>query len=376
MKGSVKKDKQTGKYFYVVDIGTDQLTGKRVQKRKRGFNTKREAEFAISELLNDIEQGNYVELDKITLGDFVQDWLKEMKLNVAVSTYQNYISFNKCHINPRLGNFRIQKIDALIVQRFIYDLVEETVLNPNSIRKVIDMLKVVFRKAVSLKLVNENPVLNVTLPKKSNREMDVWDTEQVECFIKNSNKHRFYTAYLIALLTGMRKGEITGLRWKDIDFDEKIIYVRQIYDINAKMFKVGAKTSAGVRSIHIPDMLIEQLKKERMVVVEHKLKQGQNFNDYDLVVCTRYGNPIDSSALSKRLKVQSIKLGLPTIRFHDLRHTHVTMLIKQNINVKVISERVGHSSIQITLDKYSHVLPSMQKHVAEELDKLFEVKEM
>jgi integrase len=174
----------------------------------------------------------------------------------------------------------------------------------------------------------------------------------------------------------MRKGEITGLRWKDIDFEQKIIYIRQIYDINAKQFKVGAKTSAGVRSIHIPDVLIEQLKKERIVVVGHKLKQGTNYNDYDLVVCTRYGNPIDSTTLSKRLKAQAIKLGLPTIRFHDLRHTHVTMLIKQNVNVKVISERVGHTSIQITLDKYSHVLPSMQKHVADELDNLFKSKEM
>ncbi|MEH6948891.1 tyrosine-type recombinase/integrase [Bacillus sp. JJ634] len=118
------------------------------------------------------------------------------------------------------------------------------------------------------------------------------------------------------------------------------------------------------------------MKKERVVVIGHKLKQGQNFNDYDLVVCTRYGNPLDSATLSKRLKAQAIKLGLPAIRFHDLRHTYVTMLIKQNVNVKVILERVGHTSIQITLDKYSRVLPSMQKHVANELDNMFRAKEM
>jgi integrase len=374
--GSVKKDKKTGKYFYIVDIGNNPLTGKRTQKKKRGFNTKKEAELALGELLNDMRQGSYIEADNITLGEFIEDWLIEMKLTVAVSTYQSYFSFLKCHINPRLGQYRIQKIDSLIVQRFIYDLVEETDLNPNTIKKIIDTLKVVFRKAVQLKLVKENPVLNVTLPKRSNDEMTVWDTEQVEQFIIHSKKHRFYTVYLIAVLTGMRKGEIVGLRWKDINFEEKIIYIRQIYDPKAKQFKIGAKTSAGVRSIHIPKLLIEQLKKERKIVIAHKLKQGLNFNDNDLVVCTRYGNPLDSTTLSKRLKKQAIQLGLPPIRFHDLRHTHVTMLIKQNVNVKVISERVGHSSIQITLDKYSHVLPSMQKHVADELDKLFEAKEM
>ncbi|MEH7524405.1 site-specific integrase, partial [Bacillus sp. JJ1503] len=307
---------------------------------------------------------------------FIQDWLKEVKLDVAVSTYQNYISFDKCHINPRLGDFRIQKIEPIIIQKFIYDLVEETTLNPNTIKKIIDMLKGVFKKAVSLKLIKDNPVLVVTLPKRNNQEMKAWEIEQIEYFIQHSKKHRYYTAYLIALLTGMRKGEILGLRWKDIDFENKIVYIRQIYDFNAKQFKVGAKTNAGVRSIHIPDVLIEQLKKERDIVIGHRLKQGQNFNDYDLVVCTRYGNPLDSATLSKQLKTQAVKLGLPIIRFHDLRHTHVTMLIKQNVNVKVISERVGHTSIQITLDKYSHVLPSMQKLVADELDTLFKVKEM
>lgn len=376
MKGSIKKDKNTGKYFYVVDIGVDSLTGRRRQKKKRGFNSKKEAEQALNEFLNEIRLGKYVEPSNMTLNTFIEDWLIEVKLNVAVNTYSNYISFNRCHINPRLGHYRIQKIDHLIIQRFIYDLVKEASLSPNTIKKIIDMLRAIFKKATSLKLIKENPTLGVTLPRRNYKEMTVWDTEQVEYFIQHSKNNRFYTVYLIALLTGMRKGEILGLRWKDIDFENKIIYIKQIYDLKAKEFKVGAKTKSGVRSIHVPDILIEQLKKERVIVLKNKLKQGQNFNDYDLVVCTRYGNPLDSASISKYLKAQAIKLGLPTIRFHDLRHTHVTMLIKQNVNVKVISERVGHSSIQITLDKYSHVLPSMQKHVANELDKLFNVDEM
>jgi integrase len=370
VRGSVKKDKKTGKYFYVVDIGKDPLTGKRKQKKKRGFSSKKEAEVALSQLTIDVRHNNYIETDKITLGEFIQEWLIEMKLSVAPSTYQNYISFFKCHINPRIGHYRLQKIVSLTIQKFIYDLVEETVLSPNTVKKVMDLLRVVFKKAISLKLIKENPTLNVTLPKRENIEMTVWDTEEIDYFLKHTQNHRYYTVFLIALLTGMRKGEILGLRWKDIDFEQQIIYIRQIYDINGKQFKVGAKTVAGVRSIHIPNMLIGQLKKERKIVLAHKLQQGSNFNDHDLVNCTRYGNPLDSATLSKRLKEQAIKLSLPVIRFHDLRHTHVTMLIKQNVNVKVISERIGHTSVQITLDKYSHVLPSMQKHVAEELDKL------
>ncbi|WP_045295034.1 site-specific integrase, partial [Priestia aryabhattai] len=175
----------------------------------------------------------------------------------------------------------------------------------------------------------------------------------------------------MALLTGIRKGEILGLRWRDIDFEKQVIYIRQIYDGYAKELKVGAKTASGVRSIHIPNMLVNQLKKERKKVLVNKLKQGIAYNDYDLVNCTKFGNSLDSSTLSKRFKNHAKKLGLPVIRFHDLRHTHVTMLIQQNVNVKVISERVGHSSIQITLNQYSHVLPSMQQEVADKLNTLF-----
>jgi len=370
VKGSVKKDKNTGKYYYVIDIGIDPLTGKRKQKKKRGFSSKKDAEIALSQLTIDIRHDNYIEPDKITLGEFIHQWLKEVKLSVATSTYESYISFFKCHINPRMGHYQIQKIISMTIQKFVYDLVEETDLSPNSVRKVMDMLNVVFKKAVNLKLTKENPTMFVTLPKKVNAEMTVWDTNEINHFLKHTGNHRYYTVFLIALLTGMRKGEILGLRWKDVDIAQKVIYITQIYDMKSRQFKVGAKTVAGVRSIHISDMLVEQLKKERKVVVAHKLKQGKHFNDYDLVVCTRYGNPLDSATLSKQLKAQAKKLSMPVIRFHDMRHTHVTMLIKQNVNVKVISERIGHTSAKITLDKYSHVLPSMQKHVADELDKL------
>ena len=208
------------------------------------------------------------------------------------------------------------------------------------------------------------------LPKEEKKEMRVWDLHEINKFVSKVKHHRYYIAYLIAIFTGMRKGEILGLRWKDIDFEKKVIYIRQVLDSKGKGFKVGAKTVSSVRSIHIPSNLVEYLNTHMELMQQEKLKFGMKYSDFDLVVCTKYGNPVDPASLTRRFQKQVNNIGLPFLRFHDLRHTHATMLIQQNVNAKVISERLGHSSIQITLDRYSHVLPSMQQQVADKLDEI------
>jgi integrase len=371
VRGSVKKDIKTGNYYFVVDVGKDPVTGKRKQKKKRGFKTKKEAEIALNQFINEFVKGNYIEPTTLTLETFATEWFIERKLQVASNTLKNNWILYKYHIKPFLGHLKLQDINLIIIQRYINNLAENSTLTSSSIKKVITLLKVMLQKAVQLKILKENPVIGVTLPKEQKKEMNVWNLEQVNYFLNHSKRNRYYTAYLLAILTGMRKGEILGLRWKDVDLENGIIYVRQILDTSGKQFKAGAKTSAGVRTIHIPKILIEQLKKEQKKILKYKQKYSSEFNDNDLVICTRYGNPIDPPTLSKRFKEHTKKLGLPIIRFHDLRHTHATMLIQQNVNAKVISERLGHSSIHITLNQYSHVLPSMQKDVADRLDKLF-----
>ncbi|NSL68290.1 site-specific integrase [Bacillus toyonensis] len=374
MQGSIKRNKQTGKWDFVIDIGNDPVTGKRKQKRKRGFSTKKEAEKALTTLLQELNEGSYIAPEKTTLSVFAAEWFIERKAHVAGNTIKSNRSLYFIHIEPFLGHFKVQDLNPILLQRFVNNLNADSQLSPGSIRKVLLLLKLMMKKAQSLKLIKENPVTHISLPREIKKEMLVWDLKQISYFIQHSKRNRYYTAYLIAIFTGMRKGEILGLRWKDVDFDKKIIYVRQIFDAASKEFKIGAKTSAGVRSIHIPENLIVQLKKELKRVLENKIKQGEGYNDNDLVICTKFGNPIDGPTLSKRFKKHVERIGLPVIRFHDLRHTHVTMLIQQNVNVKVISERVGHSSIQITLNQYSHVLPSMQQEVANKLDNLFDVE--
>ncbi|MEW9668648.1 tyrosine-type recombinase/integrase [Ammoniphilus sp. 3BR4] len=375
MKGSIKKNLQTGKWDLVVDIGKDPVSGKRKQKKKRGYSTKKEAEIALVNIRKELLEGTYIDSKNVLLHEYMTEWFEARELKLSKNTHINYLSLYKYHINPYLGSYKLQDLNSILLQKYVNELAKNSKLQANSIKKVLDILKVALKKAKKLSLIRENPLDNVELPRGEKKEMLVWDLNQVNKFINAAQVFRYYIAYILAIFTGMRKGEILGLRWKDIDFDKNIIYVKQILANNGKEFKVGAKTASGVRAIHIPKHLAYELLSHRKKMLQEKSQSGLEYTENDLVVSTKYGNPVDPASLSVRFKKQIIKLGLPPIRFHDLRHTHTTMLIQQNVNAKVISERLGHSSIQITLNQYSHVLPSMQQEVANKLDELIQLKE-
>ncbi|MEC1725835.1 tyrosine-type recombinase/integrase [Schinkia azotoformans] len=372
MKGSINKNKKTGKWDFIVDIGKDPFTGKRKQKRKRGYDSKEEAEKALTKLLNELNEGRVIEVTNMYFDEFFDIWLEERILAVEKSTYNNNITFYNLYIKPKIGGLRLKNISPLILQRFVNELVLSKKLSSGTIHKIFDILKVIFKKAIKLKLLSENPAQQVELPKIRKNEINVWDIEEVNTFLqkcKNVKRpSKYYTAYLIAILTGMRQGEILGLRWKDIEFDKGLIYIRQVLSHDAKEMKIGAKTVAGVRTIHISEMLTDQLKEEKLRIEKQKLKLGQSYEDNDLVICTREGKPIIPTNLVKAFKKDVKKVGLPIIRWHDLRHTHATMLIERNVNPKIIQERLGHSRIGVTLDIYSHVLPSMQREAVAQLD--------
>ncbi|WP_260870828.1 site-specific integrase [Priestia megaterium] len=302
MQGSIKKDKTTGKYYFIVDIGRDELTGKRRQKKKRGFTTKKEAEKALAVVLNELNLGTFIEPQLIDLDSFIREWFVERQTQLAKSTLKNHKCLYRNHLKPKLGHYKLQDLNPIVLQKFTNSLVADSSLSHNSIRKLLFLMNQLMKKAHGLKLISENPLIHVNIPREVKSEMSIWDLKQVNYYIANAKQNRYYTIVLMALLTGMRKGEILGLRWRDIDFEKQVVYIRQIYDGYAKELKVGAKTASGVRSIHIPDMLVNQLKKERKKVLSNKLKQGMAYNDYDLVNCTKFGNPLDSSTLSKRFK--------------------------------------------------------------------------
>ncbi|MEW4275530.1 site-specific integrase [Priestia megaterium] len=376
MKGSISKNNKTGNWDFVFNVGIDPLTGKRKQIRRRGFETKRHAMDAMTKMKAEILSNDFLDLTTMTYSTYMNEWFEGRQNHLQKTTFEIHSIYYQNVIKPKLGHFKIQQMTPLHIQKFINELVNQNSYSEHTIHLIYRIISASLKKAKIIKLLKDNPASGITLPKIRKKEMNVWSLEQVNHFINESKKTkrltRCYIGFLIALLTGMRQGEIMGLRWKDIDMESQIIYIRQTLTQDAEI-KYGAKNDSSIRSIHISNKLISELKVYRKRVFAEKLLLGQEYNDFDLVICTQSGKPMIPRNFRKEFYNLTEKISLPKIRFHDLRHTHATILIQQNVNVKLISERLGHAEIGTTLDTYSHVLPNMQKIVSDELDKIIEM---
>lgn len=366
MKGSIKKNKQTGKWDFVIDIGKDPLTGKRKQKRRRGFETKKEAEKALAALLNEVNEGTYIEPSKQLYSDYLNKWLKGKEHSLSIQTLKLYKSYMKTHIVPALGHLKLSALNPLHIQEFVTELRNKG-LSQTTVKRIFNVVNASLNSAVKMELIKKNPASAIEKPKWDSKEITIWNLQEVSSFLKVAKSSPYYIAFLLAIMTGMRQGEILALRWKDIDFENECLYVRQTLTHDGKEFKNGAKSKAGNRSIGLDTHTISVLKQQRKKVVANKLKYGIAYNDFDLVVCSSKGKPINPRNLLRTFNNLVTKANLPKIRFHDLRHTHASLMLQQGENIKLISERLGHSSVKITLDIYSHVLPNMQKDASNRL---------
>ncbi|KIL80154.1 tyrosine-type recombinase/integrase [Bacillus badius] len=365
--GYVKKDGSS--WYYATELGTDPVTGTRKRKKKRGFKTKKEAEKALALVEAEVLKGTYFEQSNILFKDHLTDWFKTKKNSINIQTAQTYQSYLKNRVIPQLGCIKLAHLTPKLLQDYVNNLIEEG-LSSSTIKKAYNVIKASLDFAVDMELLSSNPAKKIQLPKERKAKITVWELNDVRTFLEVAAHHRWYIAFHLAITTGMRRGEILGLRWKDIDLEKGVLYVRQTLSKDEKQFLTGAKTISGVRSIKLSKETVVILKKHKATISKAKLKCGPAYEDYDLVICTAGGTPVNPENL-KRSYMQLIQqAGVPKIRFHDLRHTHATMLLSQGVHAKVISERLGHSNIKTTLDIYSHVLPNMQQEAANQIDEL------
>lgn len=366
MRGSVKKDGSS--WYYIFYLEKD-VNGKRRQKKKRGFKTKKEAQQALIEAINAINKGTYIEPSNIPYREYLDQWFSTKKNSVGIQTINVYDHYLKSRIIPALGNYTLSRLTTIQIQSFINSLSEDG-LSSSTVKKVLEIIRNSLEHAVDFELVLKNVAVKVKLPKTAKKEMAVWGEEQINRFLKVAKEDRLYIVFHLALTTGMRQGEILGLRWKDFDIEKGQLSIRQTLSHDGKTIMSGAKTKTSLRTIHLSNSTIQELNSHKISVTKEKLSLGPVYQDFDLVACTQHGTPLNPSNI-RRTFSRLIQLGeMPKIRFHDLRHSHATLLLSKGINVKIISERLGHSNIKVTLDTYSHVLPSMQEEVARKLDEI------
>lgn len=370
MRGHVRKH-GTG-WQYTVDLDPDPTTGKRRQKSKGGFKTKKECEAALNELMAQIESGTFFESKELTLKDFLDYWLENYaRVNVAASTYELYKCFSRTII-LYIGNLTLKEAKPSHIQNFYSTLLQDNSISKRQTLKIHRMLHEALKHAVQWQMIINNPTDSVKPPRPEKTNMKVWNIENAFNFFREIKNTNLYIPLMLALTTGMRLGEIAALKWSDINFKDGFISVTHNFQrVENQYVLKQPKTEKSKRSIAMMELTIKELKYHKRMQLKNKIKLGKTYDDQDFVCTWENGKPLKPHYISDLFRNYILKLDYPKIRFHDLRHTHATMLLSKGVNPKIVSERLGHSTINITLDTYTHVLPNMQKEAVKKLDSIF-----
>ena len=370
--------KRGDSWTYVLDVS---LPGqRRRQKSKGGYRTKRDALSALNEAQGALQRGLYVEPSRLTIETFLNDhWLPAIKSRLRKSTFEGYRSSIRSHVLPRLGEALLQALSPDQLNAFYSELLEEGRrkgkggLSPKTVHNVHVMLHKALHDAVRWSYLPRNVAQFADPPRQtsSGKAMRAWSPAELRSFLQLVEKDPHSAAWVLAANTGMRRGEVLGLRWQDIDFDRRRLAIRQtIISIDYQVEISEPKTARGRRSIALDSGTLTALRSHRVAQNQQKLKLGEAYQDFGLVFCREDGTPIHPDRFTQMFDKHVKESGLPRIRLHDLRHTHATLALAAGIHPKVVSERLGHSTVAFTMDVYSHAIPSMEAEAAETIANL------
>jgi integrase len=345
---------------------------KSTSKTVRG--TKRDAEKFLTAWLRDIDKGVFVEPSRQTLNEHLDEWLKIIRPRIAEQTFGGYKRALRVHIRPRVGELQLMEVKILTVQK-IYVEMQESGLSPRTVRSAHTVLSMALKKAVELGYIANNPCGFAELPKQNRTETKAFSPEQAYKFLEKAKGDRHGLIFELALICGMRPEEYLALQWKDIDFERCTATVqRALVWLNGGGFKFAeTKTAKSRRTMPFPKQLALKLKEHKRRQTEHRFKLGAAYENLDLVFANEIGKPHHYGNLRKRHFEKILKeAGLETGGFvlYSLRHSCATLLLSAGENPKIVAERLGHSSVKMTLDTYSHVLPDMQQAASEKLERM------
>lgn len=349
------------KWSFTVEAGTDPVTGKRKQITRSGFKSENEALREALKLEEQIEKNTYIQAPK--LREFEKTFFEHVKTRVTKGTYDQQKHIYDKYIDPVLGKYCMDTITYVQIERFYDQLIIDKV-SSGLIRNISLVLRKVFNTAERWGIISKNPVRHVKPPAYESSKINVWTLEQMNQFLERSKDSHQYALYDLALASGMRIGELLGLQREYLDLDNGIVQVQMSlkYTSGLGLHLKEPKTDHSKRIISLPEHTINVLRDH----LNNSLPSNFVFHNI--------GDPIYPSEATRYFIRDQEKAGVPIIRFHDLRHTHASMLLLKGVNPKVVAERLGHSSVATTLDIYSHVMPSMQKEVASIVNSFFVYK--
>lgn len=345
-----------------------QDNGRRIS---RDFKTKPEAQTWLHKMHGELENGFNYQGSKVTLSQYLQQWLETARVTLRLKTSYQYEQIIKNHILPHLGSIQLKDLSLLLIEQLYSDLVLAGV-GSRTIRIVNNILHRSLDKAVRYGLLTHNPSQGAAVPRYVAAEMLVLDTSQVGQFLISARGSYYEALYHLAVTTGMRQAELFGLKWTDLELNNGILRIcRQVERVDGHGWRfVEPKTKAGRRTIKLGEgsLHVLRLHKERQEI--QKAVTGERWQENGLIFPSRVGTPGDPSNLRIDFRRVLEKANLPQIRFHDLRHTAASIMLNHGVPVIVASKRLGHSKPSVTLDIYAHLYVEMQDEAAKIIDDL------
>jgi integrase len=341
------------------------------RKRKTLYGrTRQEVATKLAMALSDRESGLVFDDEGLTVGKYLDKWIdSSMRGSVRQSTLVRYEQIVRLHIKPTLGRVALKNLTPAHIQGLYRDRLDSG-LSPATVQKIHVVLHKALDQAASWSLVPRNPTESVKAPRPAPEEIRPLNREQTKAFLEGARGERFEALYVLAVSTGLRQGELLGLKWGDVDLENGLIRVRRTLTRNkGRLLLDEPKTKRSRRTVRLTETAVQALKGHLARQIEQMERLGDLYEDQDLIFATQRGTLTNPTNLRRRSFAPLLeKAALPSIRFHDLRHTCATLLLSSNVNPKIVSEMLGHATIAITLDTYSHVLPTMQDSAARALE--------
>ena len=391
MAGSIEK-RGKNSYRLTVSEGFD-LNGKPMIHRKTVHGTKKDVEVELAKFVTEVQNGLIIDGKSLKFSEFTEIWKRDYgSKELAPSTYKRYCRMLETRLLPYFGHFYINKIKPTDIMKF-YDLLEkDTQLvrkkgnngsktkKPLSGKTILEhhrLLRAMLHKAVYWQLIVTNPAERVQPPKARKPKRRSYDDEQTKILLENLEllsieDIKYKVAIILTVFTGVRLGELMGLEWQDVDFKNGIISINRSSQYLADMgvFTKVPKTESSIREIAIPEFIISLLEEYNLWYEEQKSIYSELWTNSDRLFVQADGKPMHPSTISKWFVKYVGQIGLPVINFHGLRHTNASLLVAQNIDIAVISARLGHAQISTTLDFYVHPLLSHNRKAGYALENL------
>ena len=384
-KGSVREFKK-GVYQGRVLLGYDSKTGREIRPAVYG-KSEREAWKLLERVIERNEHGQPLQDSKMKFGDWITSWLdNHVKVRNRLTTWENYKWVADTHIIPTVGKFPIKNLRPNHLQELYRQKLESGRgdktggLSARTVQLIHRICHAALEQAVREDLIVRNVAQSVSLPKRQRKEMRAMTEEQVRTFLQANKDDPMFAAFFMLVSTGMRRGEVLGLKWSDVDLKNQTVYVQRSWvksqTQSAKFSE--PKTAMSRRVIPLStesvDVLLQHGNKQDIIKKERE-EESKKYEDQNLIFCADDGNPLYPGTLNTYMIKALKRAGLPKFRMHDIRHTFASLMIARGVPIKVVQELLGHTTIQMTLDTYTHVMPGMKEGAMEQLKTVFTVME-